>query len=460
MITAAARSKRRAALASIGASAFLAIAKLVAGLLSGSLALLSDAGHAGLDTTATILTYFAVRVADKPADEEHHYGHAKVEAVAALAETGLLMVLSIIVLIEAVSRLWSGFGVALRADWLAFSVLAVSILVDLVRWRSLGRIARETQSHALAADALHFASDFVSSILVLLGLVATRLGFAQGDAVAALGVAAFIGLAGFRLGHRTVDALLDAAPKGVAQKIRSLVEATPGVVGVDALRLRPAGPQILGELEIAVPRTMPIERVEELRNEITRAISGALPQANLTITAAPRALDSETLRDRVLLIAARRRVSVHHVTVQDLEGRKAVSLDVELDRRMTHGIAHEIASGLEFAIQAELGDDIEVETHIEPLDFEERAGADADPEILAAIGESLERHARAGGVVHQVHGVRARQTEAGMVVNYHCGVQPALTVDSVHEAVDDLDRAVRADFPDIVRIVGHAEPLR
>ena len=455
----AAQSKRRAALASIAASAFLAVAKLVAGLLSGSLALLSDAGHAALDTSATILTYFAVRMADKPADEEHHYGHAKVEAVAALAETGLLMVLSLVVLFEAVRRLWSGLGATLNAGWLAFAVLAASILIDFVRWRSLGRIARRTHSHALAADALHFASDFVSSILVLLGLAATRFGFAQGDAVAALGVAAFIALAGIRLGQRTVDALLDAAPKGVSQKVRSLVEAMPGVVGVDILRLRPSGAHILGELEIAVPRTMPIERAEELRNEITQALAAVMPQANLTITAAPRALDSETLRDRVLLIAARRRVSVHHVTVQDLEGRKAVSLDVELDRRMTHGAAHEIASGLEFAIRAELGEDIEVETHIEPLDFEERVGADVGPENSECIRAALVRHALAGNMIEQIHGVRARRTEAGLVVNYHCRVQPSLSVDAVHEAVDDLDRAVRAEFPEIVRIVGHAEPL-
>jgi divalent metal cation (Fe/Co/Zn/Cd) transporter len=286
-----------------------------------------------------------------------------------------------------------------------------------------------------------------------------RFGFAQGDAVAALGVAVFIALAGIRLGQRTVDALLDAAPKGVSQTVRGLVEAMPGVVGVDALRLRPSGAQILGELEIAVPRTMPIEKAEELRNEITRALSAAIPQANLTITAAPRALDSETLRDRVLLIAARRRVSIHHVTVQDLEGRKAVSLDIELDRRMTHGAAHEIASGLETALRAELGEHLEVETHIEPLDFEERMGADAGPETSEAIRAALDRHAREGGVVAQVHGVRARRTEAGLVVNYHCRVQPSLRVDAVHEAVDDIDRAVRAEFPEIVRVVGHAEPL-
>jgi len=452
--------KRKAAAASIAASAFLAIAKLAAGLISGSLALISDAGHAGLDTSATILTYFAVRWGDMPADEDHHYGHAKVEGISALAETGVLMALAIGVAFVAVRRLLEGVGTSLHADWLAFAVLGVSIVVDLVRWRALRRVASQTASEALAADALHFGSDLLSSSLVLIGLAATRFGFAQGDAVAALAVAMFIAVAGVRLGHRTIDALLDAAPKGASQYIRSVIEAVPGVVAVEGLRLRRSGAQILGEVEIAVSRTLPIERAEELRNEVTQALALASPQANLTISAAPRALDSETVRDRVLLIAARRRLSVHHVTVQDLEGHKAVSLDVELDRRLTHGVAHEIASGLELAIRDELGQELEVETHIEPLDFEERVGADAAPEQAEAIARSLAHHAEESRLITQVHGVRARRSQAGLVVNYHCRVSGQLSVEAVHEAVDLLDRAVRADFTDIARIVGHAEPLR
>src|SRR4051812_9239539 len=206
--------KEKAALASIFASALLTLGKLGAGLLTGSLALLSEAGHALLDTGATILTYYALRAAHKPADDEHHYGHGKIEAVAALAETGLLMVLAVGVVYEAVRRLTGLAAEHVDASWVAFAVLGVSIVIDLVRWRSLSKIARETRSDALAADALHFSSDLVGSVCVVLGLVATRMGYPEGDAIAALGVALFIGIAGFRLGRRTIDTLVDAAPKG------------------------------------------------------------------------------------------------------------------------------------------------------------------------------------------------------------------------------------------------------
>ena len=191
--------KESAALASIGASAAIAVGKLVAGLMSGSLALLSEAGHALVDTGATILTWLAVRASGKPADEEHHYGHGKYEPLAALVETGLLFALTAFVVFEAVRRL-STHDDDVEPKLIAFAVLGASIVIDLVRWRSLSKIARETKSEALAADALHFSSDLVASVLVLIGLTITWLGYPQADAYAAFGVALFVGIAGSNRG--------------------------------------------------------------------------------------------------------------------------------------------------------------------------------------------------------------------------------------------------------------------
>ncbi|MDB5594338.1 MAG: Cation diffusion facilitator family transporter [Hyphomicrobiales bacterium] len=451
--------KRQAALASIFASALLTIGKLVAGLLSGSLALLSEAVHGLLDTGATILTFFAVQAADKPADDEHHYGHAKIEAVAALAETGLLIVLAIGVIVEAVRRLMTPSLEHVDANWLTFAVLIVSIVVDVVRWRSLDAIAKRTKSDALAADALHFSSDFVASGLVLAGLLATRFGVAQGDSLAAVGVALFIGIAGYRLGRRTIDTLVDAAPAGLSERLRRTVESVPGVVDIEVLRLRPAGPQVIGELSIAVPRTMPLEKVFTVKQRVIAAIAEDMPEVDLTVTANPRALDDESVLERVLLIAARRRLPVHHVTIQDVGGKKSISLDVELDAHMSHGAAHELASSLETAISEELGSDVEIETHIEPLEVDELSGRDLAPERTREIKKVLVSGALNGGIISDVHHVRARDTDAGIVVNYHCRVDPALSVHAVHEAVDVLDRHLRAEVTDVVRVVGHADPL-
>ena len=451
--------KRTAALASILASGLLTIGKLVAGLLSGSLALISEAGHGLLDTGATILTYFAVRAADKPADDEHHYGHGKIEAVAALAETGLLMVLAAGVLYEALHRLITKDVGHVDANWLTYGVLIISIVVDFVRWRSLNAIAKRTKSDALAADALHFSSDLVASTLVLMGLVATEYGFQQGDTLAALGVSLFIAIAGWKLGRRTIDTLVDAAPAGLSERLRQTVESVAGVVDIEVLRLRPAGPQVIGEISVAVPRTMPLERVAQVKQAIAAAVAQEMPEVDLTVTANPRALDDESVLERVLLMAARRRLAIHHVTIQRVAGKIAISLDLELDAHMSYGEAHEIATELEQAISDEIGAEVEIETHIEPLESDELAGEDLSADATAEIKRILMAGAAEGGVLKEVHYVRARHTESGTVVNYHCRANATLSVHQVHEAVDSLDRHLRKQVEGIVRVVGHADPL-
>jgi cation diffusion facilitator family transporter len=456
----AAARKQRAALASVFASAALALAKLAAGFLSGSLALLSEGGHSALDTGATIMTFFAVREGDKPADEEHPFGHAKFEAVAALAETGLLAALAFSVAVEAVRRIAGEAQASVEAGPFPFAVIIGAILVDAVRWRGLAKVAHETKSDALAADALHFSSDLVSSLLVLIGLGATRLGAPNADALAAIGVALFIAVAGYRLGRRTIDTLVDAAPRGLAQKLSALIETTPGVAGVDYVRLRRSGAQTIGEIGVFVSRTLPLERVAAIKTDILQKIALAEPKAALTVTADPRALDNESVLERVLLIAGRRRLPVHHVTIQEIGGRLSVNLDMEINGRMSLGEAHDVASRLEVAIKREIGPDIEVETHIEPLETEEIPGRDAEPEVVRAIADCLTRRAAEIGRLREIHNVRARHTPTGLLVNFHCRIDPNLSVGETHDKVDALERAARADFPNIARVIGHAEPAR
>jgi divalent metal cation (Fe/Co/Zn/Cd) transporter len=164
--------------------------------------------------------------------------------------------------------------------------------------------------------------------------------------------------------------------------------------------------------------------------------------------------------ERVLLVSARRRLPVHHVTVQEIGGRRSVSFDLELDGRMPHGKAHEVASDLETALEKELGGSIEVESHIEPLETRELTGQDINPATAEHILQALRRRAAEGGTISDVHNLRVRETPVGLVVNYHCRVDPKLSVLAVHEAVDELDHKLRADIPGISRVVGHAEPLR
>jgi cation diffusion facilitator family transporter len=439
-------------------SAGLTLAKAVVGLASGSLAILSEAAHSLIDLAATSMTFFAIRISGKPADAEHHYGHGKVESVAALIETGLLFVLSVAVIVEAVRRLMGAREQAVAATVAAFLVIAISIAVDFFRSRLLYRVASETSSEALEADGLHFRSDMWSSFAVLIGLAGVALGFPWADSAAAIVVAVFVCLAGWRLGRRTVETLTDTAPEGIAERIAAIGRRVPGVVAIERVRARPVGPNLFVDVALAISRTLPLDRVTAIKDEVARAIRAELPNAEATITTNPRALSDETVLERIMVIARNRALAVHHVTVHAIGGNLAVSLDLEVDGALGLNAAHEVASGLEQAVRAELGPDVEVETHIEPLQTDRLAGTDTPAERIGEVRTALGELASEIGLIGEVHDVRVRETADGEIVNFHCRVDPALTVHEVHEKVDDVERGLRRRWPSIKRVIGHAEP--
>lgn len=452
--------KEQVALTSIAASAALTVAKAAVGFATGSLAILSEAGHSLIDLGATVMTYIAVRISGKPADEEHHYGHGKVEAVSALAETALLFLLSGIVIWEAAKRLIEHEAHVVQATVWAFGVIIVSIGVDFFRARALSRTAKETQSHALEADALHFSSDLWSSFAVLVGLAGVYFGLPWADSVAALVVAVLVCVAGWRLGRRTIDMLIDVAPPGAADKITAVAASVPGVVKVEQVRARAVGETTFIDLTVAVSRTLPLDRVSAIKDSVGAALRKAMPGAEAVVTTDPVALSNETVLDRVMVIARNRALAVHHVTVHDLRDRLAISLDLEVDGKLSLRAAHELADGLEAAITAELGADVEVETHIEPLQPQDALGREAPPERLKAVEIALAELAAETRAIRDVHDVRVRETDEGEIVNFHCRVDPALSVQTVHENVDALERALRQRSSSIKRVIGHAEPMR
>jgi cation diffusion facilitator family transporter len=450
--------KQRVALTSIAASAALTAAKAVVGVTSGSLAILSEAAHSLIDLGATVMTYFAVRVSGKPADEEHHYGHGKVESVSALAETALLFVLAGVVGWEAVKRLASTEPPAVEATVWAFAVIALSVVVDFARARTLYRTAKATSSQALEADALHFSSDMWSSLAVLVGLAGVALGVTWADSVAAMAVSAVVCAIGWRLGRRTIDTLTDTAPPGAADKIAARVAQIPGVVRVERLRVRQVAEVLFVDLVVAVSRTLPLDRVAALKDRIVEAVRADSPAAEVTLTTEPRALDNETVLERVMVIARNRALPIHHVTAHAIDGRLAVSLDLEVDGALSLRAAHDIASGLEGAVREELGPQVEVETHIEPLQPHDELGHDAPRERVEAVRHALIEIAATVDFVGEVHDVRVRKADDGEIVNFHCLVDPALKVADVHAKVDEVERALRQRFPSIQRAIGHAEP--
>jgi cation diffusion facilitator family transporter len=280
------QEKRWAALSSLFAAVGLTAFKFIVGALTGSLGILAEAAHSGLDLVAAFMTFLAIRISGRPPDRTHLYGHGKVENLSALFETVLLFATCVWIVREAVHRLASHTGAVEVTAW-SFAVMVVSIVVDASRSRVLARTAKKYHSQALEADALHFQTDIWSSAVVIAGLIAAKLGFAAGDAVAALGVSAVVVWVSIQLGRRTIDALLDTAPAGMEQQIAAIVEAVPGVRDCHNIRIRESGPSLFIDLHVLVDGKQTLAQAHELTETIEAAIREICPRADVTVHPEP-----------------------------------------------------------------------------------------------------------------------------------------------------------------------------
>jgi cation diffusion facilitator family transporter len=450
--------KSRVALISVLASFGLSIAKFVAALLTGSLGMLSEAIHSLVDMAATIFTWFAIRFSAKPADDDHHFGHAKIESVVAFFESGLLIGTAIFIGYEAVQRLRSEDN-NVEVTWWAFAILILSMVIDFNRSRALLRTAEATDSIALAADAKHFESDMWSSLAALIGLVGVWYGWPWTDAVAGIIVSLFIASIGWGLGKDTLDGLLDRAPEGSSAEIRKLAESTDGILAASQIRVRSVGKTLFISLVADVSRLMPLTSISTLKDSLSAAINSKYPQSDITITTNPVALDTETAADKIMLIAYQRGNAIHHLTVQQIEGRLAVSFDLEVEGSTSLKVAHAKATALETAIRNSLGTDVEVESHIEPRPIQLIEGRPAESKLSKMIESELRKVAKAEKTLSDVHNIRIRESAEGLFVHYHCRFAAVTSVDKVHAAVDRIENALQKKRPDIRRIVAHAEPV-
>jgi cation diffusion facilitator family transporter len=450
--------KQAVALSSVFASALLTVTKLTVGLLTGSLAILSEAAHSGLDLLATLLTWLALRVSDKPADDDHHYGHGKIESVSALMETGLLFLTSGWILYEAAERLLFG-APPVQATWYAAAVIVLSIVVDVARARVLTRVAEETRSQALEADALHFSSDILSSTAVLVGLGLVALGYAWADATAALVVSGFVCLAGYRLGKRTIDVLVDTAPLGLVEHVRGLARDYPGVARVERVRVRPAGASVFVELTVRVSRALALEQVHDMCDGLARRVQEAIPEAEPFVHAEPVALDTESIIETVQIVARNRSLSVHDIAVHTLGNTHQVSLDVEVDEDLPIGSAHQVATGLEEAIRRELGGTVGVDTHLDPRRTRIQSGTPVDPDQVSHVTTLVREAAQAVRPPVDIHNVKVQGEAGGLYVSCHCVFDEALPIRRVHDQTVRLEAMIWDRIEGLERVVVHAEPV-
>lgn len=456
--------KRRVALHSMLAAIAMTVLKLAAGLLSGSLGVLSDAAHSGLDLAGAALTFFSVRVSDKPADEDHTYGHGKVENISSFVEAGLMAISCAWIIWEALARMINHSVKIHHSIWPVL-VLLTSIAVDYWRSRELRAVAQRTGSPALATDAFHFASDIWSTLAVLAGLGASWLGaqyhvdwLRYADPFAAIVVSLMILRLTLQLTRENVAALTDQIPAEMRKRVVSEVENVEGVLAVEQARVRRSGAAYFADLTLALPRRSTFEHTGELVRAATEAVHRALPEADVVIHTVPRTDHAESIFDKVRAVAARNNVSVHELSVQSHKGRLRVEQHVELDENMPLLEAHNFVSAMEAEILRDAPEIDSVLTHIES----EPATIERTQEI-ALDDRRLEQALRAAAAqipqIADVHELTVLRAGDHIDVSCHCTLPDQLSMLRVHEVITALEDRFKAECPEVARVTIHPEPV-
>ena len=457
--TAGARARQRTATISVAAAVFLVTVKLATGLATGSLAFIAEAAHSGTDLVAALLTLFAVRVAVRPPDREHHYGHGKAEHLAALGESAFLLLVSLFIGIESVRRLIEGgSGHDIEVTWWALAVLGVVIVVDASRALVSFRASRRYGSAALAANALHFTSDLAGSIAVLVGLLLVRAGEPSADAAAALFVAVLVVIAALRLAKRSIDVLMDRAVADADDRIRAALAQAEEQVEVRRVRERQAGGRHFVDLVVGVPMDAGVTQAHTVADRVEEVVERALGGADVVVHVEP--LEAEGgIRERATAAAGAipEVREVHNVRVMRLPEGYELSLHVKLPRDLSLDDAHGVVERLEERVRAEVPELKMVHTHIEPLARTDWASAPTSDDTAverAAIESAVRRYTGAAPLE-----VTFRDGEQGRVALVTVTLPGEQPLPSAHQHAGAIEEAVRERCPSLADVIVHTEPM-
>jgi len=377
------QEKVRVAFSSLLAAIFLTVTKLVVGIITQSLGIISEAAHSALDLIAAGMTYFTVKRSDKPADAEHHYGHGKFENLSALLEAILLLITCAWIIYKSFERIFFK-SVEIKVLPVSFIVLLIAIIIDISRSTALSKMAKKYQSQALEADALHFQSDIFSSLVVILGLVFVKFGLPVADPLAALSVALLVLRASWKLGKRTVDVLLDRAPEGLDQKIKEMIQVIPQVSSVSRLRLRRAGSHYFLDMNVMLEKDSSLEKAHQITIQIEEKVALLLPNSDVIVHTEPEEgggfleEKSELFKEgqeekRIVLEILNQHfdqfVEFHDLTFRRTGDSRLVNLHLVVPKGIKIEDAHKLCDHLENDIKDRLGES-EITIHIEPCEGE------------------------------------------------------------------------------------------
>ena len=455
-------AKKRTVAISLVAAAVITGLKLWSGLWSGSLGMLSEAAHSGLDLLASLLILISVTLSDRPADEAHSYGHGKMENLAAFTET-LLMLLSVVwILVEAGERLLRPHPPLRLSVW-PFAVLALSIGVDFFRSRELARVARLTRSQALEADSVRFGMDIWSSAAVMIGLLAVAASqqwhlpwLRLGDPLAAIAVSSIILKVCWRLARQTVDVLTDAAPLEIRLQVSESLRRLPEDFTIERVRLRLSGNHYFADLTVSLPRTLSFQRIDQMKDDVAAAVHRILPDADVVVSVIPRAGKSESIFDRVRAVAARHNLTVHDVSVKQHNGKLHLEQHLEVGESLSLRAAHALVSRIEGEMRRDVPQIDSILTHIESEQgsIETEAQRSEDRALEAALREASAEFPD----ILDVHDVLVFSVGDRVRISCHCTLPDDLSMKQVHALITALEDRVKETVPRVAGVFIHPEP--
>ncbi|MHA1975846.1 MAG: cation diffusion facilitator family transporter [Candidatus Hodarchaeales archaeon] len=449
--------KTYAAFSSVVAAVFLTLIKLIVGLWSGSLGILSEALHSALDLAAAAVTLFAVRSSARPPDSDHPYGHGKVESLSALFETLLLLITVIWIIFEATRRILLT-DLEIITHPITFIVIIVAIAIDYSRSRLLSKMAKKYDSQALKADALHFSSDILSSSVVFVGLLFAGLGFPLGDPLAAIGVAIIVLVMTVNLGKETIDSLLDRAPMGEKEKVKSVAEGVEGVIRCENIRIRKSGHIYFIDLKIVVNPTISLEKAHIIAEKVTAEIQKTVPTADVSIHMDP------TSEDLTPLVRAIRKEAellswikhIHKIIAFEFKQDIIIRFHIHVSGNESLG---EIHRKLELELRPKIQrldsriHDGSISIHIEPFSRSNKLSFDLnllEIKISQLVAEST--------ILHDFHGYDCHLLPSGVVISFHCYASPDLSILTVHKASNTLEIAIKNEIDTHSQIYIFVEP--
>lgn len=446
------------AFTSIIAAIFLTSTKLFIGITTGSLGIISEAAHSGLDLIAALVTFFAVKLAGKPPDKNHNFGHGKIENFSALIETILLLITCIWIIYEAIDRIFFKTIYIEVTVW-SYLVVIVAIVIDYKRSKALSAVAKKYNSQALEADALHFSTDILSSSVVLIGLIFAQFNYHLADSIAGLIVAIIVIYISLKLGKKTIDALLDKVPEGLREKIKLKILKIPEIESIKELRIRQSGPKVFVDLTLALKRTLPFEKVHSLLDLIESEIKSLYPDIDIVIHPEPYESSDETLLDKINLITSRYGVTVHEYEKNKLDDSTyCIDLHIESNPDLSLTEAHKISSKIEADILALNNNLSKVNIHIEEKRDFDNGFSDITKDSNTLIND-LKTLALEENNIESCSNFSVFKSNDKLKVLMDCKVKGDLKVVEVHSLITRLEEKIKSKFAFIDKINIHSEPV-